>query len=69
MCVVDFLQCGAEIGDGYKAANAVDGYHRIAACVKIGRECVDTVYVRMNAERFEDSLTICDRRGIWTREA
>lgn len=45
-----------------------DGYHRIAACVQIGSALVDVVYVYENAERFEDSLTVQDRRGVWSRE-
>ena len=46
-----------------------DGYHLIAANVKIGREFVDVIYTYMNAERFEDSLTVCDRKGVWSRES
>lgn len=46
-----------------------DGYHRIAACIQIGRTVVDVIYVYENAERFEDSLTVCDRKGVWSREA
>lgn len=46
-----------------------DGYHRIAACVQIGRTDVDVIYTYENAERFEDSLTVCDRKGVWSREA
>lgn len=46
-----------------------DGYHRIAACVQVGRTDVDVIYTYENAERFEDSLTVCDRKGVWSREA
>lgn len=46
-----------------------DGYHRIAACVQIGSELVDVVYTYENAERFEDCLTVCDRKGVWSRES
>lgn len=42
-----------------------DGYHRIAACAKIGRTTADVIYTYMNAERFEDSLPVRDRSGVW----
>lgn len=45
-----------------------DGYHRVAACMKIGIDTIDVVYVYANAERFEDCLTVQDRLGVWSRE-
>lgn len=46
-----------------------DGYHRIAACVKAGIETIDVIYVYENAQKFENCLTVQDRRGVWSRKS
>lgn len=50
----------------HEGGDLFDGFHRTHAYRTVGATYADVVYVIENVERFEDSLTQCDRAGIWS---